>query len=159
MHVTKAEKRETTEAFFNNSCFEKFEEIGIPEAKKKFWKAWYLENKFCPPWVVFLIYLLMFQDGSGPSTDGSRYDLTRAIKSADSATKPATTTSKTAIRAPKPVGGAAKTATLAQVHRPASSSSSGSSIHPANTTSPQPLIYSSMKYSFLGTGGAELNAS
>ena len=116
-------------------------------------KAWYLENKFCPPWVVFLIYLLMFQDGSGPSTDGSRYDLTRAIKSADSATKPATTTSKTAIRAPKPVGGAAKTDTLAQVHRPASSSSSGSSIHPANTTSPQPLIYSSMKYSFLGTGG------
>ena len=157
--LQKRKKEKQRNLFFNNSCFEKFEEIGIPEAKKKFWKAWYLENKFCLPWVVFLIYLLMFQDGSGPSTDGSRYDLTRAIKSADSATKPATTTSKTAIRAPKPVGGAAKTATLAQVHRQASSSSSGSSIHPANTTSPQPLIYSSMKYSFLGTGGAELNAS
>ena len=157
--LQKRKKEKQRKLFLIIHVLKSSKRLEFQRQKKKFWKAWYLENKFCPPWVVFLIYLLMFQDGSGPSTDGSRYDLTRAIKSADSATKPATTTSKTAIRAPKPVGGAAKTATLAQVHRPASSSSSGSSIHPANTTSPQPLIYSSMKYSFLGTGGAELNAS
>jgi hypothetical protein len=84
---------------------------------------------------------LDFQEGSAPSTDGSRSDLTRVAKSADMYSAAA---AKTARRP-------SKTATLVQVHRPASSNSSGSRSGAVEAaTSPQPLIYSSMKYSFLG---------